>query len=209
MMPDSAMSAHVAAGLERSGYAIVDAFLDDSTVAALAAECLDLHARAQLRPAAIGHGEGRHVDVALRGDRTHWFDPAALSAAQTRYWSRMDRLRHELNRALLLGLDELEAHFALFPAGSRYARHRDRFRDDDTRVLSTVLYLNAGWKRSEGGALRLYVGSDATVTHHDVLPVAGTLAVFLSADFEHEVMPAGRDRMSIAGWLRRASIPVR
>jgi len=208
-MPDSAMSAHVAAELERNGYAVVDGFLDETTAAALAAECADLHARAMLQPAAIGRAGGRRTDPSVRGDRTHWFDPDGLSAAQTRYWSRMDMLRQSLNRTLLLGLEELEAHFALYPPGAGYARHRDRFRDNDARVVSTVTYLNADWRKSEGGALRLYVGSGATVSHRDILPVAGTLVVFLSADFEHEVLPAGRDRMSIAGWLRRASVPVR
>lgn len=209
MMPDSAMSAHVAAELDRTGYAVVDGFLEATAIAALAAECMDLQARAELQPAAIGRAGGRHTDASVRGDRTRWFEPDALSAAQTRYWSRMNVLRQALNRALLLGLEELEAHFALYPPGAGYARHRDRFRDDDARVVSTVLYLNADWRKREGGALRLYVDRDATVPHRDILPAAGTLVVFLSADFEHEVLPAGRDRMSIAGWLRRASIPVR
>ena len=199
MMPDSAMSAHVAAELERHGFALVDAFLHESTVAALAAQCRELHACARLQPAAIGRGEGRHVDIALRGDHTHWFDPAALSAAQSEYWSRMDMLRRGLNRSLLLGLHELEAHFALYPAGARYARHRDRFRDDDTRVLSTVLYLNPDWRERDGGALRLYCDT----VHRDIYPEAGRLVAFLSADFEHEVLPARRERISIAGWQRR------
>lgn len=30
----------------------------------------------------------------------------------------------------------------------------------------------------------------------------GTLVVFLSEEFEHEVLPAKRDRYSIAGWFR-------
>ncbi|MDH5172415.1 MAG: 2OG-Fe(II) oxygenase, partial [Gammaproteobacteria bacterium] len=35
-----------------------------------------------------------------------------------------------------------------------------------------------------------------------VTPALGTVAVFLSEDFEHEVLPARRDRFSIAGWYR-------
>jgi SM-20-related protein len=35
-----------------------------------------------------------------------------------------------------------------------------------------------------------------------VLPCMGRLAVFLSEDFPHEVLPAKRDRYSIAGWYR-------
>jgi SM-20-related protein len=215
MMPDSAIGAHVAAELTSNGYVVVDAFLDAATVRTLAAECLDLHAQGNLRPAAIGRAEGRHTDVAVRSDCTHWFDPAMLSPAQARYWSRMDVLRRALNRTLLLGLEELEAHFALFPPGAGYARHRDRFRDDDARVLSTVLYLNPDWLEHDGGALRLYLDggglsrlSMASGAYRDVYPAASRLVVFLSADFEHEVLPATRDRLSIAGWQRRASMPM-
>lgn len=40
---------------------------------------------------------------------------------------------------------------------------------------------------------------------YDVLPQAGTLMVFMSAQWPHEVLPATRDRLSITGWfLRRA-----
>ena len=38
---------------------------------------------------------------------------------------------------------------------------------------------------------------------HDILPVFGRLALFLSADFEHEVLAPARPRMSIAGWFRQ------
>jgi len=105
-----------------------------------------------------------------------------------------------INRELTLGLFEFEGHYAHYAPGAHYARHRDRFRDDDARVLSCVLYLNEGWCDENGGALRLYVDPGS---HRDVLPVGGTLAIFLSAQFEHEVLPATRSRWSIAGWFRR------
>ena len=35
-----------------------------------------------------------------------------------------------------------------------------------------------------------------------VMPRMGKLAVFLSEEFPHEVLPARRDRYSIAGWFR-------
>ena len=205
MMPDSALPAHVASELTRNGYVVVEQFLEDPAIAALASECGNLHARGALQPAAIGRAGGKRLDAAVRGDSTRWFDPAALSAPQERYWSRMDALRKALNRELLLGLEELEAHFALYPPGAAYARHRDRFSDDDARVLSTVVYLNSGWLEADGGALRLYLPASAAVAHRDIFPVAGTLVLFLSADFEHEVLPARRDRLSIAGWIRRSA----
>jgi SM-20-related protein len=207
MMPDSAMSAHVAADLERSGYCVVEDFLDANAIAALALECKSMHEREELRPAAIGRARGRNVDARIRGDQTRWFDPAQLTPAQSTYWTSMDSLRTSLNRRLLLGLDEIEAHYALYPPGARYARHRDRFRDDDARVLSSVLYLNHAWHPVDGGALRIYVdtaGTSERESHLDIAPHAGTLVLFLSADFEHEVLPASRERLSVAGWFRRA-----
>jgi SM-20-related protein len=211
MMPDS----ELARDLERHGYAIDTAFLDAGSVATLAGECRALHAQAKLTPAAIGRAGTRKLEPSLRGDSTHWLDPATRTPAQSAYWSRMDALRIALNRELLLGMDELEAHYALYSAGARYARHRDRFRDDDARVLSSVLYLNADWGDDDGGALRLYLNANPALrnsvssvergSHVDVIPTGGTLVLFLSAEFEHEVLPARRERLSIAGWFRRSA----
>jgi SM-20-related protein len=51
--------------------------------------------------------------------------------------------------------------------------------------------------------LRLYLEDGA---HRDIFPRAGTLLLFLSAQFEHEVLPATRDRLSIACWMRQRSL---
>jgi SM-20-related protein len=211
MMPDS----ELARDLERDGYAIDTAFLDAGLIARLADECRALHAQAKFTPAAIGRAGVRKLEPSLRGDSTHWLDPATPTPAQSAYWSRMDTLRIALNRELLLGMDELEAHYALYPAGASYVRHRDRFRDDDARVLSSVLYLNADWRDDDGGALRLYLNANPAMrnsvssgeprSHVDVIPRGGTLVLFLSAEFEHEVLPARRERLSIAGWFRRSA----
>jgi SM-20-related protein len=37
----------------------------------------------------------------------------------------------------------------------------------------------------------------------DVLPQGGRLLTFLSERFEHEVLPAHRERISLTGWFRR------
>jgi len=185
----------VADAIHAQGYAVVQAFLDADAVSALASECRN----ADLVATAVGRGASRAERADIRGDCTQWLEAADASAAQRAYFDAMDALRIELNRTLLLGVEELEAHFAMYKPGTRYAKHRDRFRDDDARVLSSVLYLNDGWRESEGGALRLYLPQ----RHLDVYPSAGKLVLFLSADFEHEVLPAMRDRLSIASWFRR------
>lgn len=48
--------------------------------------------------------------------------------------------------------------------------------------------------------MRLYLADGREL---DVLPEAGTLVLFLSADLPHEVLPATRERLSLTGWLRR------
>lgn len=190
--------ATIARALERSGWCECREFLAPEALAELAQECRTFDASQRLSPARTGRGAA-HADRGLRGDRTLWFDASALTTAQSAYWRALDALRTGLNRALLLGLEELEAHYALYPPGAGYARHRDRFRDDDARVLSSVLYLNAGWGAGDGGALRLHLPGG----HRDIDPQAGTLTLFLSAEIEHEVLPAARERLSIAGWFRR------
>jgi len=197
---------HIANELQGSGYIVVQQYLDADVCVALAAECRALHAAGQLRPAAVGRGGGRRELRAIRGDRTRWFDAAALTPAQAACWRALQALRGELNRELLLGLEEIEAHYALYPPGAHYARHRDRFRDDDARVLSSVLYLNPDWRAEDGGALRLHLAGKTHYPHVDIYPEAGTLVLFLSADFEHEVLPAARERLSVAAWFRRREI---
>ena len=112
----------------------------------------------------------------------------------------METLRIALNRELFLGLDEYESHFAFYAPGASYMQHRDRFRDDDSRTVSVIVYLNADWLPEHGGALRLHPEGLST---RDISPVGSRIAVFLSADMLHEVLPATRDRLSLTGWFRR------
>ena len=109
-----------------------------------------------------------------------------------------------LNQTLLLGLFSPEGHYAIHPPGAGYRRHCDCFRDDDARVLC-VLYLNSGWSKQDGGAL-----ADAFRRGQqcDVLPIGGTLVCFLSERFEHEVLPAKRERAALTGWFRRRGNPI-
>lgn len=190
--------AFIADSLQAHGHAVLPQFFDSTTVNALAAQCRELAAAGALQPASTGRGAGLQRS-GLRGDSTRWLEDDSVVPAERSYWAALHQLRIALNRSLLLGLQTLEAHYALYPPGTGYARHRDRFRDDDARVLSSVLYLNEGWQPADGGALRLHLPEGA----QDVLPAGGTLVLFLSAEIEHEVLAATRERASIAGWFRR------
>lgn len=180
-------------------FVVIEDFLTAPDIDALRTDLIRRFAQGAARPAGVGHGRGFRVQTSVRGDSILWFDPHALNAAQQAYWQAMERLRVALNRSYYLGLEIFEAHYAHYPAGNGYARHRDVFSDDDARSISCSLYLNPAWDAADGGALRLYTGT----TPHDILPAAGTLVVFSSRSLEHEVLPARRDRYSVTGWFRR------
>src|SRR4029434_7475672 len=135
----------------------------------------------------------------MRGDRIAWLADRPHDAAETAAFALFEELRSACNRALTLGLFEFEGHYALYPPGASYARHRDRFRDDDARVLSCVLYLNDAWQPGDGGALRLHLHDGEAL---EIPPTGGTLVAFLSEAFDHEVLPARRTRIALTGWFR-------
>ncbi len=91
----------------------------------------------------------------------------------------------------------------MYPPGASYARHFDRLQGSDLRAISAALYLNDAWTPEDGGQLRMYLGGGRS---EDVSPQGGRLVAFLSDRFEHEVLPARRERMSFTGWFRRRSL---
>ena len=191
------------AEVEDRGYAIVRDFLSPAGVARLREDCLTLWRNGRFAPAGIGRGGQRQRDAAVRGDAVLWLDAAPQTDAVRAYQAAFEALRLAMNERLVLGLFDLEAHFAVYPPGTLYRRHLDRFRDSDLRTLSCVLYLNDSWQPEDGGQLRLYLDGEADAPYLDVMPAAGTLACFLSADFPHEVLPARRERLAVTGWFRR------
>jgi SM-20-related protein len=196
--PDAATLDRLAARLRDGDWAVLALAVDDLRLLAAAAEARELAAAGQLLPAATGRAGDRRF-AGLRGDSTLWLDDPACGPAARELLAALDGLRGELNRRLLLGLDSVEAHFAHYPPGAGYARHRDRFRSDDARVLSLVVYLNPDWPDDAGGELRLHLPEGA----HDIAPRLGTIAIFLSASVEHEVLAADRPRFSVAAWFRQ------
>ncbi|MFT3763108.1 MAG: 2OG-Fe(II) oxygenase [Pseudoxanthomonas sp.] len=191
--------ARIADALAVAGACRVAGFPDAAATAALRADLLRLREAGILREAAVGHGRDKAQRRDIRGDSTLWLDDDACGDAARGFLAQLDALRTGLNRELFLGATEVEAHYACYPPGAFYRRHRDRFRDDDVRVVSVVGYLNDDWTEGDGGALRLYLPDGEKI---DVPPQAGASVVFRS-ELEHEVLPATRQRLSIAAWMRR------
>ncbi|HZQ61622.1 MAG TPA: 2OG-Fe(II) oxygenase [Casimicrobiaceae bacterium] len=177
--------------------AMVPHALPSAIVDALRSEALARDVLGEAHDAAVGLA--RRADASVRGDRIAWLDEASASAPERAYFSMASALREALNRELMTGLVEVEAHYAIYPPGAAYARHRDRFHDDDARVISVILYLNAQWTALDGGALRIHLPDSAM----EVFPTGGMLVAFASERFEHEVLPARRERIAITGWFRR------
>ncbi len=197
------MISRAIAQLAGQGWCVLPSFLPDDLVLQLAKNAQALYELGQLRPAATGQGAQREVRAGLRDDAIAWLGEISDSPAQREYLARMEDLRLAANRELQLGLFDLEAHFARYPAGARYQKHLDVFQQDSQRTLSVICYLNADWHASEGGQLRIYLDRNGSGESVDILPEGGTLACFLSHRFVHEVLPATRTRLSLTGWFRR------
>lgn len=184
--------------LAGSGLVVLPRYFDQALVAALRDELHAERAAAGLRRAGIGRGKGRRLADGIRGDWIRWLDGA--SPAQRLFLAQLEVIRQEVNRALMLGLFEIEAHFALYPPGAGYQRHLDAFQQENPRRLSAVLYLNRHWRRAQGGELAIYDGNHRELLR--ILPEAGTLVLFLSQRIPHAVLPTQRPRASIAAWFR-------
>jgi SM-20-related protein len=180
------------------GVAIVPGFFDSALVTRLRERAFALDRAGGFVPAGIGRAASRAHHEEVRGDRIRWIDLPSDDGSENALAEALDPVRRDVNRSLALGAFDLEMHYALYPPGAGYARHRDRFRDDDARVLSCVAYLNDAWGARDGGALRLHLDGGP----RDVEPIGGTLVAFLADRVEHEVLPATRERLAVAGWFR-------
>lgn len=197
--PDHPSLSLIVDDLATRGWSQQQLVLPEGLIQALADECRLRAAQGELSPAGVGRGAAQEVRESVRGDHIQWLEQGESDTCDL-YLTVMDSLRLALNRGLFLGLEDFECHFALYPPGAFYRRHVDRFRDDDRRMVSAIIYLNDGWTPEDGGQLRMSLPDGV---EHDVQPEAGCLAVFLSGDIPHEVLPARRDRLSLTGWFRR------
>lgn len=188
--------------LAAHGWAVTPDLLAPDTIAALIQEAQSLWTSAAFKAAGVGRGAELQVRADIRSDYILWLDKANLTAPQTAYRTAMETLRQELNAQLFVGVQELEAHYAVYPPGALYQKHLDRFSTADERILSCSLYLNPNWDEANGGALRLYEGERFI----DLYPHAGTFVLFRSDAIFHEVLPATRERFSLTGWFKRRSL---
>jgi SM-20-related protein len=149
--------------------------------------------------AGIGRQQAYSRNGFVRSNLIAWIQDDCPAEQHWLQWAT--GLQSYLNRRLFLGLFSFESHFAHYATGDFYKRHLDAFKGQANRVISLIVYLNRDWNPSDGGELMLYQPA-ADQDPLRVTPTFGTVVAFLSEDFPHEVLPARRDRYSIAGWYR-------
>lgn len=159
------------------------------------------------KKAGIGRHQAKMLNPQIRTDSIFWIQAnAATNHCATQnagkawlLWSQA--LQQHLNRTLFLGLRSFESHFALYAPGEFYKRHLDAFQNQNSRLVSIIVYLNKDWGQADGGELVLYMDNNDQAGIK-IVPKLGNLVVFMSHEFPHEVLPSNKDRFSLAGWFR-------
>ncbi len=182
-------------------YLIVDHFLTSEESSALRNLADEGMNSGQFKEAGVGKGLDQRVIKTERGDWICWLDAQSNNAAIQVYWDRINQVQSMINRNFYLGLNDMEAHLAVYQSGGFYKKHKDRHQISSTRRVSFVLYLNETWKKSDGGELMIYLDVDTV----EVEPISGRLVVFMS-ELEHEVLETQVNRYSITGWAHQREL---
>jgi len=188
----------IASDIYRQGYCLLDDSIPEDLCHTLFERVTSLR-QAEFAPAGIGRAQDQMLNGFVRRDEIRWLE--AGNPVERGWLEWIEQLRVYLNRCLFLGLFSYEGHFAHYAPGAFYKKHFDAFKGEGNRVLTVVLYLNYNWQPDGGGEMLLYRAEEVEPFAR-IQPGMGRIAVFLSEDFPHEVLPAQRDRYSIAGWYR-------
>jgi len=191
--------------LGTGGHVVIDDFLSPGELDYWRALAMHKQESGVMRPAAIGQGRRRLVARAIRNDWIVWIEPDPGHAIEAKLAQRLEGLRCALNQQFMLGLFDLELHLTAYLAGGFYAAHVDRFRDDDHRIVSMIIYLNDGpWPSEDGGMLQIWSeGGPDVGPHIDIAPIGGRLVLFMAASTLHAVTATPRPRTALTGWFRR------
>jgi len=192
----------IADALSDDGYIVIPHALDTSVLHGLQQRVTGLSSE-QWLSAGVGRNTDYQQNKKIRSDNIFWIskdDPQESAFLQD-----MELLRQGLNQRLYMGLFDFESHFATYPKGAFYQRHVDALLGRSNRMLTVILYLNDSWSAEDGGELLMYPehkeGEQDELIQR-VVPELGTMVVFLSEKFPHEVLESHRQRYSLTGWFR-------
>lgn len=177
---------------------ITDNFLDHLLASNLKANLIGFYQKKLLLSAGTGNNLALVHDKLFRNDKIYWLDRKHNDQYEDQFFNLMDLFVAYLNSTCYTGITGYEFHYTLYEEGSFYKKHIDRFKDDDRRKFSMIMYLNEGWKENDGGELRIHHATSV----QNISPDSGKSVFFKSNELEHEVMPTNKPRMSITGWLK-------
>ncbi|MCG9721680.1 2OG-Fe(II) oxygenase [Shewanella sp. Isolate7] len=195
---DDMLFADICDQLATHGYAVLHNVFTPSMLQQLLDGITEL-AEKDFKAAAIGRAQDQQVVETIRRDKICWLNESMDFTLDYFTWS--EQLRLAVNRYLYLGLFDQEAMLAYYAPGAFYKRHLDAFRGQTNRKLTSILYLNPDWQPSHGGELLMYQG-DETAPFQTIEPRSGTMVIFLSELFPHEVSLSHHDRYSLTSWYR-------
>lgn len=201
----NAVTEHVIESIASVGWYVGESIFSPALTTRLADRAVALTRTGALSTARVGRGVATAAHTDVRSDAISWLADTPDDPSERDALAAIHALRVQLNEKLYVGAREAELHFAHYAPGAFYRIHRDRFRDNDARVVSLVFYLNDDWPDDAGGELVLYADDDRGSIITRTPPRAGVMACFSSDRFPHEVLPATRERYSLTGWLRRAA----
>lgn len=178
---------------------IDNSFMSASLSKGLRENILQLQADNLMTAAGIGNHTIKDSNQKMRGDQIYWMDKSHDNIYEQEFLQLAEDFIDRLNSTCYTGIKGYEFHYAVYPEGSFYKRHRDQFKTDNNRKYSLINYLNDNWQEADGGQLMVYQNE----TVQSISPHSQTAVFFKSDELEHEVSLANRQRMSVTGWLKR------
>ncbi|MBK8611176.1 MAG: 2OG-Fe(II) oxygenase [Chitinophagaceae bacterium] len=177
---------------------IAPAFLSQALSTGLRQNIAHLQQSGQMKASGIGNGE-KDLQQITRTDKICWLSKTSENVFELEFLEHAEDFIAYLNRTCYAGINASEFHYAVYEKGSYYKRHKDQFKNNNSRKYSLVAYLNENWLAEDGGGLQLYDHENT----EPILPHAQSAVLFKSDETEHAVLVANRSRLSISGWLKR------
>jgi len=210
--------------LRDQGYVIVEDFLpSESWMEALREDVLQLRQKNKFKIAKIGQDSTNALNEEIRVAETCFLgrDKPELrdvpNPVRERLYDVLDTLRLDLQEGehnANLDPNLSEFLYAYYPTGGFYRRHRDAVKGSASwlREYSLLLYLNdeSYDPDIDGGRLRVHFDSGGDFLpageaplFQDVDAHGGTLVIFESNKFPHEVLDTMAERFAVVGWYNR------
>ena len=182
--------------LADNDFVIVDEFITKELYQSIMELFADLEKSQALKKAGIGASTDFQIQSSVRGDLIYWLEQQR-DTTMAPFFELMEELSQKLRRYCYISLSGSEFHLAKYPAGTHYEKHIDQFNNRNNRQITVLIYLNADWKKGDGGELKIYRDEGNVL----VEPIAKRLLIFKSDAVEHEVLKTNVARYSLTGWL--------